>query len=75
MIAVGKPERDPEQQGHEERFDELGAAPIPITKRNQRWQQHGRAEQRNQQANDANNAQGVHSGSYFRLKERWILAI
>ena len=38
-------------------------------------QQHGRTEQCDQQANDTNDAQNLHSGSLFRPKERWILAI
>lgn len=74
-MAIGKPERGTEQQGDEEGVDELGTTAITIAKGDQRGQQHGRTEQRDQQANDTNDAQNLHSGSLFRLKERWILAI
>ncbi|MNO85100.1 hypothetical protein D3C76_764620 [compost metagenome] len=75
MMAIGEPEQGTEQEGDEEGVHKLGTAPIAIPKSNHRWQQHGRAEQRDQETDDTNDAQNLHSGSPFRLKERWILAI
>ncbi len=75
LMTVGKPERGAEQQSDEEGVDELGTTTITIAKCNHRRQQHGRTEQCDQQANDTNDAQNLHSGSLFRPKERWILAI
>ena len=75
LVAVGEPEQEAEQEGYDEGVDELGTTAITIPKSDHRGQQHGRAEQGNQQTDDTNDAQNLHSGSLFRLKERWILAI
>ena len=67
-MAVGEPEQEAEQEGNDEGVDELGTTAITIPKSDHRGQQHGRAEQGNQQTDDTNDAQNLHSGSLFRLK-------